>query len=229
MNYLNDMGRGYNVVSHPRPSEALPFKLVSGNQPDSTDESAKPIVHSHLNKNAKSTTVCMYSFLEMNKTPLLSRFINFLTKKGKKSKAESLFYKSFRILSQIQMSEISSKQRLTQGQYQTETSQKNTYKVFEEAISNIQPFFEVKKVRIAGTTYQVPALIPQKRQENIAMNWLLESARERKKKNSSQNFENCLALEIREAFQKQGQARQKRNDLHKLAEANRAFSHFRWW
>ena len=223
MNSLNDMGRGFNIASHARPSKALPFQLVSGNQPDSTDKSAKPIVYSHLNKNSKSSTVCMYSFLEMNETPLFSRFINFLTKKGKKSKAESLFYKSFRILSQIQMSEISSKQ------LKTETSQKNTYKVFEEAISNIQPFFEVKKVRIAGTTYQVPALIPQKRQENIAMNWLLESARERKKKNPSQNFEECLALEIREAFQKQGQARQKRNDLHKLAEANRAFSHFRWW
>jgi small subunit ribosomal protein S7 len=101
--------------------------------------------------------------------------------------------------------------------------------VFNEAIANIKPFFEVRKVRVAGSTYQVPAVLSRKRQEYKAINWLLESTHERKKKNSSQSFEYCLAYEIYEAFLKQGSARQKRNELHKLAESNRAFSHFRWW
>lgn len=105
----------------------------------------------------------------------------------------------------------------------------NVHIFFQEAIQNIKPSFEVKKVRIAGTTYQVPSLLSLQRQENIAMNWLLQSTRERKKKNASFSFETCLAFEIYDAFKKQGQARNKRNELHKLAELNRAYSHFRWW
>jgi small subunit ribosomal protein S7 len=109
-------------------------------------------------------------------------------------------------------------------------SKKNSiFTLFHQSINNVKPLFEVKKVRVAGTTYQVPALIESNRQEHLAINWLIQSAYERKKKNPSQNFENCLAFELYEAFQKQGQARNKRNELHKLAEANRAFSHFRWW
>ncbi len=109
-------------------------------------------------------------------------------------------------------------------------SKKNSiFTLFYQSINNVKPLFEVKKVRVAGTTYQVPALIESNRQEHLAMKWLVQSAFERKKKNPSQKFENCLAFELYEAFQKQGQARNKRNELHKLAEANRAFSHFRWW
>jgi ribosomal protein S7 len=103
------------------------------------------------------------------------------------------------------------------------------FKIFHEAISNIKPFFEVKKVRIAGTTYQVPTFISQNRQEFIAMNWLIESTTLRKKKDSSLNFSNCLAQEINDCYMKQGYCRQKRTELHKVAENNRAFSHFRWW
>jgi small subunit ribosomal protein S7 len=103
------------------------------------------------------------------------------------------------------------------------------FKIFHEAISNIKPFFEVKKVRIAGTTYQVPTFISQNRQEFIAMNWLIESTSLRKKKDSSLNFSNCLAQEIYDCYMKQGYCRQKRTELHKVAENNRAFSHFRWW
>ncbi len=178
-------------------------------------------------KNTEQTNVCVYSFLRPTNTQLIGRFINFLTKKGKKSKAEYIFYESLKILSKI------SQNKDEKSNFSKESMEKNFLRkaenIFQHAIFNIQPFIEVKKVRVAGTTYQVPALIPQKRQENIAMNWLLESARERKKKNPSQNFEDSLAMEIHESFLKQGQARQKRNELHKLAETNRAFSHFRWW
>jgi small subunit ribosomal protein S7 len=99
----------------------------------------------------------------------------------------------------------------------------------EQAVSSVKPFVEVKKVRVAGTTYQVPAILEKDRQENFALKWILQSAFERQKKNPSQGLEYSLAFEIYEASKKQGQARQKRNELHKLAETHRAFAHFRWW
>jgi small subunit ribosomal protein S7 len=121
-------------------------------------------------------------------------------------------------------------------------------KIIYAAINQVKPLFEVKKIRVAGATYQVPSLIKSGRQKNIGINWLIKSAFERKKKTSSQtisgikmgrrgpkvpklgeNLEGFLAVEVFEAFQRQGQARNKRNELHKLAEQNRAFSHFRWW
>ena len=101
--------------------------------------------------------------------------------------------------------------------------------LIEQAISSVKPFVEVKKVRVAGSTYQVPAILEKHRQENYAMKWILQSALERHQKNRSQTFEYCLAFEIYEASKKQGQARMKRNELHKLAESHRAFAHFRWW
>jgi small subunit ribosomal protein S7 len=116
---------------------------------------------------------------------------------------------------------------LTNGQLLP--NKNSIFTLFDQCINNVKPLFEVKKVRVAGTTYQVPSLIESNRQEHLAMKWLVQSAFERKKKNPSQKFENCLAFELYEASQKQGQARNKRNQLHKLAEANRAFSHFRWW
>lgn len=169
-------------------------------------------------------TNSMYSFLNASETLLISRFTNFLTRKGKKSKAEFLLQKSFQILSEMNKSSQLPSQKKSE-----ETMLPKVSTIFAIAIKNTQPLFEVRKVRIAGTTYQVPSLLNKKRQEFKAMNWLLESAYLRKKKTSSQNFEYCLALEIWDAYQKQGYARQKRNELHKLVEANRAFSHFRWW
>jgi small subunit ribosomal protein S7 len=232
----------------------------------------------------------MYSFLQNKETKLMNRFINFLAKKGKKAKAQNLFYNSLKILLNIITKEKMGKtnidsikfinklsspvwfasspvrpfgspvdvvnnehakptmRTMNHEQGTCEANKPNDsvqskkqdigginnydskiFHIFEEAILNIQPLFEVKKVRVAGTTYQVPALISQKRQENKAMNWLIESTLERKKKSTSQSFEYCLAFEIHEAFLKQGYARQKRSELHKLAESNRAFSHFRWW
>jgi small subunit ribosomal protein S7 len=170
----------------------------------------------------------------------MSRFINFLTKKGKKATAESVFSKTLYLLTKKASEELeqSSERHERHSNFEDirsklSSSENNNsssiFVLFNQAISNVKPLFEVKKVRVAGTTYQVPALIQSNRQESLAINWLIQSASERKKKNPSQAFENCLAFEIYEAYQKQGQARNKRNELHKLAEANRAFSHFRWW
>ena len=163
---------------------------------------------------------CVFSYVQSSETRLMNRFLNFLTKKGKKSTAESILSKTLYLLTK------KTNEGTIMGQVHETLS---TFAILDQAVSNVKPFFEVKKVRVAGTTYQVPSLMKSKRQEGIAINWILQSASERKKKNPSQRFENCLAFEIFEAFQKQGQARMKRNELHKLAEANRAFSHFRWW
>lgn len=100
--------------------------------------------------------------------------------------------------------------------------------ILYQAIENIKPSLEVRKVRIAGTTYLVPAIIAKTRQETLAIKWIIESARKRKRTGNS-SFAECLANEIVDAFFKQGQARQKRDELHKLAEANRAYTRYRWW
>jgi len=105
----------------------------------------------------------------------------------------------------------------------------DVYSVFSQSLENVKPVFEVKKVRIAGSTHQVPALVSFKRQEGLAIRWIIQAAKDRKKKNGKMSFEECLAFEIVEAFKKQGGARHKRDDLHKLAEANRAYSHYKWW
>lgn len=199
-------------------------------------------MHKPITCSGKNST---YSFLHSQNSQLIDRFVNFLTKKGKKSKAQNILYSSLKILSTLSKNDslkiskhlaiaqsITSSNTIMDSGVQQNTPSEIDAKVFSlfyAAIINCQPLFEVKKVRIAGTTYQVPSLMSQNRQENRAINWLIESTFSRKKKTPSQNFDYCLALEIYDAFLKQGYARQKRNDLHKLAESNRAFAHFRWW
>jgi len=142
------------------------------------------------------------------------RFLNMLTLQGKKSQAESVYTQSLKSLSK----------KLREKQVSSSSLQ-----CISQALENVRPFFEVKKVRVAGTTYQVPAILGHKRSEQKAMNWLKEAAEDRKRKNPTLSFSDCFAQEIFDALQTQGNARQKRNELHKLVEANRAFAHFRWW
>jgi ribosomal protein S7 len=97
-----------------------------------------------------------------------------------------------------------------------------------EAVTNVKPSVEVRKVRKGGITYLVPAIIPIKRQETLAIRWLIDSAKNRKKK-SRLSFAECLALEFIDACKKVGKPRQRRDELHKLAESNRAYIRFRWW
>ena len=97
-----------------------------------------------------------------------------------------------------------------------------------KAIENVKPSLEVKKVRVAGSTYLVPAILPKKKQETLAMRWIIDAARKRKK-NSQLSFSQCLAEEIYEASKRQGYAYQKRDELHRLAEINRAYIRYRWW
>lgn len=173
-----------------------------------------------------------------------NKCINLLTKDGKKTKAYSLFnatltlvIKKTRILPNLYLKNQQDNKNM---QYFSEIKQKKTninsqediakaHSLFQQSIENVKPVFEVRKVRIAGNTLLVPALISFQRQENKALRWIIEGAKERKKKASKLLFEECLAIEIIEASQQQGYAKHKRDELHKIAEANRAFSHYKWW
>ena len=103
----------------------------------------------------------------------------------------------------------------------------NTFQVLQQGVQNVQPYLEVRKVRVSGKTRQVPSMIGKKRQQTLGLRWLIEAARNRKKQNMT--FADSLALEFLDAFEKQGGARQKRNEFHKIAHANRTFLRYRWW
>ena len=141
------------------------------------------------------------------------KFINFLIIDGKKVKAYKLFSLTLEYL-----------QQKTRKHTQNVTAPE----IIDQAIRNCMPSLEVRKVRVAGTTYLVPAMIPKKKQETLAIRWIIEAAK-KKKKTSKLSFAQCLAEEIYDAFLKQGYARTKRNELHRLAEANRAYIRYRWW
>lgn len=100
--------------------------------------------------------------------------------------------------------------------------------ILYQAVENVKPTLELRRVRKGGTTYQVPAIVSQKRQERLAIKWIIESAEKKKKKNNN-SFSNCLLSEIIDAFNKIGQPRQRRDEQLKVAEFNRAYTRYRWW
>lgn len=99
--------------------------------------------------------------------------------------------------------------------------------ILYQAIENVKPPLELRKVRKGGTTYQVPAIVSQKRQERLAIKWIIESAKKKNKKSNS--FSESLVTEILEAFNKTGRVRQRRDETLKIAEFNRAYTRYRWW
>jgi small subunit ribosomal protein S7 len=96
--------------------------------------------------------------------------------------------------------------------------------VFNEAINNIRPTVEVRSRRVGGATYQVPVEVKNKRAQALAIRWLIDASRKRKDKHMSDKIFN----EIYDAYEKKGSAVKKREDVHKMAESNKAFAHFRW-
>lgn len=136
---------------------------------------------------------------------LVSRFINMVMLKGKKSVAESIVYGALDILSE-------------------KTGNKNTIEVFQKAIDNARPLLEVRPRRIGGATYQVPMEVEKNRGNFMSMMWIRDFARSKKGKPMKEK----LAEELLEAHNKTGNAIKKREDTHKMAEANKAFSHYRW-
>lgn len=138
------------------------------------------------------------------KSAVVSRFINILMIQGKKSKAERIVYKSFEILAQ--------------------KSGKGALEAFQKALDNAKPLLEIKPRRIGGATYQVPVEVKSERGISIAMRWIRNFARTKKGK----PMEVKLADELFDAFKGEGAAIKKREDTHKMAEANKAFAHYRW-
>lgn len=135
---------------------------------------------------------------------LVAKFINVIMQVGKKSKAEGIVYKCMDILA--------------------EKAGKKPLEVFEKAISNVRPLLEVKSRRVGGATYQVPIEVPVARSTAIAFRWIRDLARSRKGK----PMQIKLADELMDAYNNTGGAVKKREDTHKMAEANKAFSHYRW-
>jgi small subunit ribosomal protein S7 len=134
----------------------------------------------------------------------VARFINRLMMRGKKSIAERILYDAFDIIEN--------------------RAHKSPMDVFEEAVNNATPILEVKPRRVGGATYQVPVEVRPERRLSLAMRWLVQNARKRTGKSMAEK----LAAELMDAAQGQGATVKKKEDTHKMAEANRAFAHYRW-
>lgn len=135
---------------------------------------------------------------------LVAKFINNLMYDGKKGIAQKIFYEAFEIIRQ--------------------KTGKDPEQVFETAIRNVSPVLEVKPRRVGGATYQVPVEVSNHRKSILAIRWIITFARKRGEKTMSQR----LAAEILDASNGVGAAIRKKEDTHKMAEANKAFAHYRW-
>ena len=135
---------------------------------------------------------------------VVGRFLNILMKDGKKSTAERLCYGAFDIVQ--------------------EKTGNDPLKVFHEALGNVKPMVEVKSRRVGGASYQVPVEIRPVRQIALALRWIKQSSLSR----SGKSMREKLAAEILDAAQNNGSAVKKRDETHRMAEANRAFAHYRW-
>ncbi len=135
---------------------------------------------------------------------VLTKFMNNLMYHGKKSTAETIVYGAL---------------------YRVETKVKRApMELFHEALYNIKPSVEVRSRRVGGATYQVPVEVRPERREALAIRWLIDASRKR----NENTMEERLAGELLDAVQSRGAAVKKREDTHKMADANRAFSHYRW-
>ncbi|MHC4395919.1 MAG: 30S ribosomal protein S7 [Planctomycetota bacterium] len=136
---------------------------------------------------------------------LVSKFVNCLMLEGKKSVAQRVFYDAMEIISK---------------------NIKDTppLEVFETAINHVKPLIEVRSKRVGGASYQVPMQVNSKRQQSLAFRWILQSARGKKGKPMSER----LAAELMDAYNERGGAMTVRENIHRMAEANKAFAHFAW-
>lgn len=135
---------------------------------------------------------------------LLAKFINVVMVDGKKSVSEAIVYGALDIIAEM--------------------TKKDHLVIFEEALDHIRPTVEVKSRRVGGSTYQVPVEVRTVRRNALAMRWLVEAARSRGEKSMAQR----LANELLDAAENKGTAVKKREDVHRMAEANKAFAHYRW-
>ncbi|MGK5088661.1 30S ribosomal protein S7 [Bdellovibrionota bacterium FG-2] len=135
---------------------------------------------------------------------VVAKFINSIMECGKRSTAETIFYSSIDTV-------------------QTRTGEEGI-KLFKKGLENLKPLLEVKSRRVGGATYQVPVEVKPARRQSLASRWMIEAARKR----PEHSMQERLAAEIIEASNGRGGAMKKREDVHKMAEANKAFAHYRW-
>ncbi len=136
--------------------------------------------------------------------PLVSKFMNCLMYDGKKAIAEKIVYGSFEVIQ--------------------DRTREDPVQVFRKAIENVKPMVEVKSRRVGGSTYQVPVEVRPERRTALSMRWIIQHARKR----SGRSMREKLANELIEASHNRGGAVKKKDDVHRMAEANKAFSHYRW-
>ena len=137
-------------------------------------------------------------------SPLVTRFINCLMYDGKKSTAESIFYGAM--------------------EFVQERGKDDPVKIFRKAVDNVKPMLEVKSRRVGGSNYQVPIEVRPERRTALGIRWIISYSRER----SEKSMQEKLANEILDASALRGGAFKKKEDTHKMAEANKAFAHYRW-
>jgi len=135
---------------------------------------------------------------------LVNWLVNALMRKGKKSVAEGICYKAFDLIK--------------------ERTKNDPLKVFQSALENIKPVVEVKSRRVGGASYQVPVEVRYERRISLAMRWLIQYSKER----AGKSMQEKLAAELIDASNRSGGAVKKKEDTHRMAEANKAFAHYRW-
>ncbi|RME01331.1 MAG: 30S ribosomal protein S7 [Deltaproteobacteria bacterium] len=135
---------------------------------------------------------------------LVARFINGMMRDGKKSTSERILYRAFELIH--------------------ERTKEDPVKVFKKALENVKPVVEVKSRRVGGSTYQVPIEIRADRRVALGMRWLINFSRARGEKTMQER----LAAELLDAYNNRGSSIKKKEDTHKMAEANKAFAHYRW-
>ena len=140
----------------------------------------------------------------IHSSTLVTKFISCMMWDGKKSTSEKIFYNALKILQQ--------------------KTGDDPMKVFKKAVENVKPVLEVKTRRVGGANYQVPVEVNPNRRISLSIRWLITYTRARKEK----SMEEKLAAELLEAANNRGAAIKKREDVHKMAEANKAFAHYRW-
>jgi small subunit ribosomal protein S7 len=150
----------------------------------------------------------------------LNKFINLCMKNGKKNKSYKIISNTLSRLTILENSKTCNR---------IKTSAPMGLILFMKAIENVKPIIEVKKVRISGTTQLVPSIISKNRQKSLAIRWIIDAAILRRNTKKSMTLDQCLFAELIDAYQNIGTVRKKRDDLHKLADSNRGFAHYRWW
>jgi small subunit ribosomal protein S7 len=135
---------------------------------------------------------------------LVTKFVNSIMKEGKKAVAEGIFYGAMELIKQ--------------------KANDDPLKIFKKAVENVKPVLEVKTRRVGGANYQVPVEVNRNRQQSLSIRWLINYARERSEKSMRER----LANELIDASNNRGGAVKKKDDVHRMAEANKAFAHYRW-